>query len=262
MALFKHIAIMDQAENNIDQAQTIPPNVPLTNIMLPNPWVLYLYDKQLFKKMANRPNFQAKPHKEICSIDTVNDLIYVMQLMAVKSDSKGKLDMGTNNKINLDVNDYIIMRKGIEPIWEDPKNEKGGTFSIKMAHSIGYDVWSNFVMYMVGETLSQEMDYINGITVSYISDTYNFNNPSADSGNSYTYLKIWDGKPGRSRDQFVNILPLEILNSIKNESLQYAPHSAKEPFNNPNIMSKLRNTSRGGYRGRGGFSNHNRRKNY
>ena len=40
------------------------------------------------------------------------------------------------------MNDYIIMRKGIEPIWEDPKNSNGGTFTVKMAHSKGYDVWS------------------------------------------------------------------------------------------------------------------------
>ena len=254
---------MDQTtnlENQDDHPLTIPPNVPLTNIMLPNPWVLYLYDKQLFKKMANRPNFQAKPHKEICAINTVNDLIYITELMAMKCESKEKMDNSNNKKINLDANDYIIMRKGIEPIWEDPKNWNGGTFSIKMSHSIGYNVWSDFVMYMLGETLTHEMDYINGITVSYISGSYDFNNPSTTNGNSYTYIKIWDGKPGRTRDQFVNILPLDILENIKKESLQYAHHSGKDKFNDSNIVSKLKHTSRGGYRGRGGFSSQNRRR--
>ena len=169
---------MDQnlTSNNQNKPQlleSIPLGMPLTNIYLPQPWAFYLYDKQLFKKIANRPNFQAKPHKEICTINTINDLLYILQLMAVKPETKNKTN-SVNNKINLDVNDYIIMRKGIEPIWEDPKNSNGGTFTIKMAHSKGYDVWSSFIMYMLGETMCDEMQNINGITVSYISDINNF----------------------------------------------------------------------------------------
>lgn len=58
----------------------IPKQISLVDIKLPNEWVLYLYDKQLFKKMANRANFQAKPHKALCTISTVNDLIYILKL--------------------------------------------------------------------------------------------------------------------------------------------------------------------------------------
>ena len=116
---------MDQMADNVaskNTSNTIPNDYPLTHINLPNQWVLYLYDKQLFKKMANRPGFNAKPHKEICTITTINDLIYILQLLEVKSNQL------SSTKINLDANDYIIMRKGIEPIWEDPKNSNGGTF--------------------------------------------------------------------------------------------------------------------------------------
>jgi len=140
----------------------ISPEIPSTNIALPNKWVLYLYDKQLFKKMANRQNFQAKPYKELCIISTVNDLIYLLRLMEVTIDTSGD-----KFKLNMDTNDYIIMRQGIEPVWEDPKNSDGGTFTIKMGHENGYDVWSTFVMYMLGETLTNDMSVINGITVSY-----------------------------------------------------------------------------------------------
>src|ERR1700753_4256648 len=70
----------------------LPIDVPLTNINLPNQWVLYLYDKTLYKKMANRPNFQAKPHKELCTLSTVNDLIYILKLMEVKIEPKNKMD--------------------------------------------------------------------------------------------------------------------------------------------------------------------------
>jgi hypothetical protein len=220
----------------------IPNDFPLKNIMLPNIWVLYLYDKQLFKKMANRPNFQAKPHLKLCEITTVNDLMYILQLMNVKNISS----QTNNDHINLDVNDYIIMRKGIEPIWEDPKNSNGGTFTIKIPHQKGYDVWSTFIMYILGETFCTDMEQINGITVSYITDNYHGNH-----SNNYTYIKIWDAKHGRTRDQFIGILPIDILNKIKDESLMYSQNNRKEDFNKKNLLSKLGNRNsqdNGGFR--------------
>src|SRR5271169_6773349 len=89
--------------------------IPLTDIQLPSEWVLYLYDKQLFKKLASKPNFQAKPYTEVCTLKTVNDLVYILQLMKVKADPKVNIGTTINYKINLDMNDYIIMRKGIAP---------------------------------------------------------------------------------------------------------------------------------------------------
>lgn len=236
-------------------------DMALCDIKLPNQWILYIYDKQVFKKIANKANFQAKPHRELCTIDTVSDLIYILQLMKVKCDSKLKID-STESKINLDSNDYIIMRKGIEPIWEDVKNSNGGTFTIKMNHDNGYDVWSYFVMYMLGESLTEDMEYINGITVSYIPNSYNFNNPTASNDTCSTYIKIWDGKADRTRDQFVNILPTDILNYIKNESLMYTPNNKKKDFNEKNILTKLNKSDRFGQSGRsfrGGFSGNRRR---
>jgi hypothetical protein len=250
----------NNTENN--QIESIPMDIPLTDINLPNQWVLYLYDKQLFKKMANRPHFQAKPHKELCTISTVNDLMYILRLMEVKIEPKIKIG-SINNKINLDANDYIIMRKGIEPIWEDPKNSNGGTFTIKMAHSKGYETWATFLMFMMGETMTFDMNYINGITVSYISDSNSFHNPNSNSHNSYTYIKIWDGKPGRTRDQFINILPFDLVDKIKNESLMYSLNNTKKDYGDNNIISKLQNSKNNNgnrQRDRGGFVTNTRRR--
>ena len=245
---------MDGIEKNPDE---IPSDMALTNISLPNKWTLYLYEKQLFKKMADRPNFKATPCKELCTIGTVNDLIYILQLMEVKTEPKIKLGPITSNKINLDANDYIIMRKGIEPIWEDPKNSNGGTFTIKMNHIRGYDVWSTFVMYMLGETMTYEMDNINGITVSYIPDTNCPRGQLSSPGDSYTYIKIWDGKPNRTKEQFINILPLDLYEKVKNESLMYSQNNKKEDFGKKSIVNKFNSVRRNTHntRERGGFKN-------
>lgn len=228
---------------------------PLINHALPCQWTLYLYDKQLFKKIANRPNFQAKPHKEICTFSTLNDAIYFLQLMEAKCNSNNKIDI-VNNKINLDCNDYIIMRKGIEPIWEDPRNSNGGTFTIKLDHAKGFDVWSTFIMYMLGEKLMEDMQNINGITVSYISDSYNFNTQSPNNM-SYTYIKIWDGKADRTKEEFVRNLPIDLLDMIKTESLLYSTNNKKRDFNEKNIIGKLMHQKNNYPREKGGF-NHNR----
>lgn len=166
-----------------------------------------------------------------------------------------------SNKLNLDMHDYIIMRKGIEPIWEDPKNSDGGTFTIKMAHTKGYDIWSLFIMYMMGETLTRDMGEINGITVSYISDSNSFHNPNAMGNGTYTYLKIWDGKSNRTKDQFIDILPDDLYEQIKTESLMYSSNNTKKHFNEANIIGKLKKNryDRDGDRNRGGFVTGRRR---
>lgn len=215
-------------------------NSKLTNILLPHEWILYLYDKQLFKKVVNRANFHAKPYHEVCTIKTVNDVMYIIKLMGCKA-LKNKMD-DSDNKINLDMNDYIIMRKGIEPIWEDPKNCNGGTFTIKVDHHKGYELWELFILYMMGETLTYEMEFINGITVSYIAD---YTNPVELN---YTYIKIWDGKPERNKNQFLKCLPISIYDKIKNESTMYSQNNKKKDFGE-NIISKIKpkNKKKGGF---------------
>nr|AEX62928.1 eukaryotic translation initiation factor 4E-like protein [Moumouvirus Monve] len=82
----------------VTHKDSIPKDIPLTDIKLPNEWVLYLYDKQLFKKIANRANFQAKPHRALCTITTVNDLIYILKLMSCENTNKSKVLTGNEKK--------------------------------------------------------------------------------------------------------------------------------------------------------------------
>lgn len=230
--------------------------INMSQILLPNRWTMYLYDKALFKKITNRANFKAIPHKEICTINTVNDLIYIIHLMESKLDDKS----GAHAKINLDANDYIFMRNGIEPIWEDPRNANGGTFTIKMNHANGFNVWLMFIMYMMGETMTYDMKSINGITVSYICDSFvpKYANSTPEAGNnSYTYIKVWDSEPDRDAKTFLDILPSDLRNKIKGESLQYSSHKQKKHYGHEDIISKISDTRKRGSnrgRGRGGFS--------
>ena len=63
----------------------------------------------------------------------------------------------------------FVMRKGISPMWEDPKNRNGGFFSYKVANKYVPEVWKTLFYSLCGESLSKNPKYsrfINGITVS------------------------------------------------------------------------------------------------
>ena len=63
----------------------------------------------------------------------------------------------------------FVMRNGITPMWEDPKNRNGGCFSFKVINKQVFSVWKSLFYAMCGETLCVEKKYnllINGITIS------------------------------------------------------------------------------------------------
>jgi hypothetical protein len=63
----------------------------------------------------------------------------------------------------------FVMRDGITPMWEDPKNRNGGFFSYKVANKFVPEVWKTLFYGLCGETLSTIPKYnrlITGITVS------------------------------------------------------------------------------------------------
>lgn len=227
--------------------------VPLAEIALPNNWVLYLYNKQTYKKLANNKNCNDIPHRDVYKVETLNDVIHILQLMEVKI-PMGAANNELGNKINLDCHDYIIMRKGIPPVWEDAKNKDGGAFTLKVAHRKGYKLWSTFAMHMLGETLmsdAEDMAYINGLTVSFI--------PGPNEESCHTYLKLWDGRPDRAenaKEDFMSVLPSTLLKEIEDESIMYSFHNKKKDFNQQHILSSL-NRPRNSFR-QGGFKSSNR----
>jgi translation initiation factor 4E len=63
----------------------------------------------------------------------------------------------------------FLMRDGIKPMWEDPKNKKGGCFSYKVVNKSVGAIWKNLSYSLVGESLTEEKNVrtqINGITIS------------------------------------------------------------------------------------------------
>ena len=63
----------------------------------------------------------------------------------------------------------FVMRTGITPMWEDPRNRNGGCFSYKVINKTVPDVWKHLFYLLCGEKLcvdDENNKHINGITIS------------------------------------------------------------------------------------------------
>lgn len=68
----------------------------------------------------------------------------------------------------------FMMRDGIKPTWEDPKNRNGGCFSYKISNKTVYKVWKELSYVVVGGTVSKQLGYVNNVTGITISPKKNF----------------------------------------------------------------------------------------
>ena len=68
----------------------------------------------------------------------------------------------------------FVMRDGISPMWEDPKNRQGGCFSYKVTNKHVCEVWRNLVYALVGNTISSNIQFVNSVTGITISPKKNF----------------------------------------------------------------------------------------
>jgi hypothetical protein len=68
----------------------------------------------------------------------------------------------------------FIMRHGIKPTWEDPKNRNGGCFSYKISNKNVYKVWKDLTYVIVGGSISKNISFVNCLTGITISPKKNF----------------------------------------------------------------------------------------
>lgn len=90
---------------------------------------------------------------------------------------------------------FFLMRDNIEPIWEHPKNKKGGCWSFKVSANKALDLWMKISMYMIGETLTAKPDLINGLSICL--------------KNNQSVIKIWNSD---SKENSIDLLPDDIKN--------------------------------------------------
>lgn len=68
----------------------------------------------------------------------------------------------------------FLMKEGITPIWEDPKNRNGGCFSYKVTNKHVYEVWKELTYVVVGGSVSKLDSFVNKVNGITISPKKNF----------------------------------------------------------------------------------------
>jgi len=68
----------------------------------------------------------------------------------------------------------FVMKDGISPVWEDPKNRNGGCFSYKVSNKNVCDVWRELNYVLVGETIGNNSSFVKCVTGITISPKKNF----------------------------------------------------------------------------------------
>lgn len=90
----------------------------------------------------------------------------------------------------------FLMRKGIQPVWEDEKNCNGGCFSYKVNNKYVPEAWKTLYYLMIGETITKNMELlpnINGITIS--------------PKKSFCIIKIWTSVCNFQDSNVIEIIP-------------------------------------------------------
>ena len=100
----------------------------------------------------------------------------------------------------------FLMRKGIEPLWEDKNNIDGGSFSIKVQKGNILDIWVKISIALCGEKITNtENIQINGISIS--------------PKKSFCIIKIWNNKNDENLDN------LNTIEGISYDGIIYKPHN-------------------------------------
>lgn len=68
----------------------------------------------------------------------------------------------------------FLMREGIKPIWEDPKNRQGGCFSYKISNKNVFEVWKDLTYVLMGNSISNQHSFVANVTGITISPKKNF----------------------------------------------------------------------------------------
>ena len=66
----------------------------------------------------------------------------------------------------------FLMRKGINPTWEDPKNANGGCFSFKVINKNVYKSWNNLLITLITNNISKNSKFIKLKEKKEIEKTY------------------------------------------------------------------------------------------
>ena len=104
-------------------------------------------------------DWSLKSYKLLFTFKTIEDVIIILHMLP---------DIFVKHCM------LFVMKSGIMPIWEDPKNKNGGAFSYKISNKNVVSVWRELTYALVGNTITNNNPVLQNITGITISPKNNF----------------------------------------------------------------------------------------
>ena len=131
-------------------------------------WILWYHD-------PNDTNWELKSYKIIAHIHSINDFWNTYEFLTNKVIENSML---------------FLMRSGIQPMWEDPKNINGGCWSFKITKGIMKQYWTELSIFLLGENIMSDFKNINGLSIS--------------PKKSFCIIKIWNCDKTINNKELIN----------------------------------------------------------
>eukprot|EP01123_Difflugia_compressa_P010055 TRINITY_DN3561_c0_g3_i1.p1 TRINITY_DN3561_c0_g3~~TRINITY_DN3561_c0_g3_i1.p1 ORF type:complete len:189 (+),score=30.98 TRINITY_DN3561_c0_g3_i1:99-665(+) len=144
--------------------------------------------------------------KEVCQFDTVQKFWEYFNHLPTP-------DKLSNKAI------LHMMISGIKPLWEDPLNEKGGIWNVRVEKKDTVNVWKEIVLAAIGEQFApilEEGDDINGVSVS----------PRMQ----HDIIQIWNRRSSPSGNEKIIQKVKKLMEKINIIDHFYAPCSSHSAF--------------------------------
>ena len=148
-----------------------PESTPASTHPLTDKWTLWAH-------LPHDTDWSIDSYKKILTFDTVETTIAITETMP---------EVLVKNCM------LFIMKEGIKPTWEDPKNRSGGCFSYKISNKNVYEVWRDITYVLVGGTISPAQSFVTNVTGITISPKKNF-----------CIIKIWMANCDNQNPNIVN----------------------------------------------------------
>lgn len=113
----------------------------------------------LWAHLPHDSDWSIKSYKKVCQFRVLEEVIGITEMLPEAFVKSCML---------------FIMKDGIHPMWEDPKNRNGGCFSYKVSNKSVFEVWRSLSYVLVGESMSDSRSFVNSITGITISPKKNF----------------------------------------------------------------------------------------
>ena len=143
-------------------------NIESEDKLLNDTWILWYHD-------PNDLNWDISSYKIVSTMTTIRDFWNTYEFMK-------------NNIIENSM--LFIMRKGILPLWEDPKNVNGGCWSFKISKGDIKKYWTELSIFLLGENITKKEKLINGLSIS--------------PKKTFCIIKIWNCDKSKNDKTLIN----------------------------------------------------------